>query len=100
MALRVAPLGPTSRCRRFTNRSWPPPPRHGVRRLSGAQPPMQGWLALFRTKPLILMMSHAMSSSNTRAAWQPASQHNGDMTGALLHRAGNRDVCRPLELPG
>lgn len=45
LTFNVEPLGPISRCRRFTNRS------------------------LFLTSVPILMMSHATSSSNIRTAW-------------------------------
>lgn len=46
LTFNVEPLGPISRCRRFTNRS------------------------LFLTRVPILMMSHATSSSNIRTAWE------------------------------
>lgn len=49
LTFRVEPLGPISRCLRFTNRS------------------------LFLTRVPILMMSHAMSSCNIRTAWKPMS---------------------------
>lgn len=49
LTFRVEPLGPISRCLRFTNRS------------------------LFLTRVPILMMSHAMSSCNIRTAWKQMS---------------------------
>ena len=50
LTLRVAPPGPTSRCLRLTN------------------------LSLFLTRDLILMMSHATSSSSTRNACRGSAQ--------------------------
>lgn len=52
LTFRVDPLGPISRCRRFTKRS------------------------LFRTSVPILMMSHAMSSCKIRTAWRAQRDEN------------------------